>query len=339
MALFQFLSQNTRGKSTALNMLDNPFGLALSGAYDEVAAGLGSQGPMGPYQMEFGNSDSPIMRDVLQQVQMGMTPEWLSSYVQQKYTPEQIAEETNYLSDDFNSAIRNLQQEFVASQKSSGENDEFSKRGFRRPSEQYTLDDVPLAESSIPRMQKVSDEANRIMAEMTRQEQTANLARKSVSKSPEAILAQMAAEGKAEKRGDQYLIKSGDDLMKVNPATGEVENMFGEASPFDALRWIDRNVLGRDKTVDELKGKKSAPKKKDTIMSRWAEENKDYVKRRTDEAGRADIRRSELNQEMWKNVSVPDEIERNALLMLAQSQGRTPFKDQFKTYASFLAGM
>ena len=325
-ALFQYLAQNTRGKSTALNMFDNPFALALAGVYDSDAAAAASQQGSGPITSVFAQSDSPLMQEVLGLVQQGIDQYTLRSFLANpdKVDPQAIAD-LGYQQADFINMAEALQKEFADSQKNVGQS-QFGERGLREPMDEYTAADAPITPEAAPILQGYQDEASRIMSEIEDEQRKADLARKSAFKSNTSLLAQMEASGELEKVGSDYYLKG--TTKRVDPKTGEIEDTDREPGALSILRFFEKLTRGSNPAD---KDKKEGP---ETLAGEWAKKNQGYINKRLTESTRAKIKESELNQDLWK-VSKQDEQMRNALLLLAQSQGRTPFKDQAAGFLRF----
>jgi hypothetical protein len=279
------------------------------------------------------------MRDVLQQVQMGMTPEWLSSYVQQKYTPEQIAEETNYMSDDFNSAVTNLQREFADSQKSGGKQDFFSERGLRRPSDAYTLEDVPIPDALVPAMTEV---AKRGAGEA----QKSDIADRDVRMALDNLSRMEERKNIPQKEMVDYLRRSGEKINKrAVDGEGEIYDWKlsrGSSRPWwDPLRLPDELIVQGSRVAEKI------------IDQNFGDDNRDvgqlYAKKLREELGPAIQKQMSVAAEGSKSRSRAEnskktedfkmQLMRQAALNVANRQGRTPLKDQLNVAMSFLAGM
>jgi hypothetical protein len=340
-ALFQYLAQNTKGKSTALNMFDNPFALALAGVYDSDAAAAASQQGAGPLASVFAQSDSPLMQEVLGLVQQGIDQYTLRSFLANpdKVDPQAIAD-LGYQQADFINMAEALQKEFAESRQNTSQSP-FGERGLREPMDEYTAADAPITAEAAPVLAEYQDQAADILSQIEDEQRKADLARKSAIPGTTALIARMLASGEATRQGDYVLTKRDNDLYRIDESTGEMTKMMEGDSTVKRLFSTLKNSfglprrLGRGSETEEMiEMAKKYGSGKMTVNKEWAQKNKDYVDKRLTESTRAKIKESELNQDLWK-VSKQDEQMRNALLMLAQSQGRTPFKDQAAGFLRF----
>lgn len=221
-ALFQQLAASTRGKSTALNMLDNPIALALAGVWDPAVGYETAEPEMGPVTRTFSSSESPLMQEVLGYVQSGVDPYWLRSFITNKVEPNEISD-LGYTVDDFTNAAVALQREFQDSQEARRRavaDDPFVKAGLRNPMDVYTTQDVPIPENMRSQMEELL--AKRVAASQ-RMEQADTDTRQAQARLKELT----GDDAKSLDDMAEYLRSKGVNVSKADVAAARAQDVAG----------------------------------------------------------------------------------------------------------------
>jgi hypothetical protein len=343
-------AKGSKGDTSFLNTLNNPWLTYLAGAYDPMSQQVGGTGTL--WSSYASNADYPVVQDIMQKIQGGADPYYISSYIDGL-----VANGTDlngFQDADLKGLAKGLYNEYTGkgsgSSKGGGGNNAnwWAKAGFRNPTDVYTTADVPLNAD----IRKMMVEQQLKTSKINELKSGADSAVKKTKSKLNPLYdkrfdtKELIDYLKNDPEGRKIAKEKNIDWSKVDETTGQV--FSGPVSDDDPMytgwqAWSPWGAVGNlvGQGVAEV-GRTAEIIGKENIMGGKAKYIEDKVGYRGKENpydvyayDQAKLDQEALKDQQGKAAKLDEATRRGALRAFTEA-GRTPTRDQMSTVLKFL---
>jgi len=319
--LFLGAKKGNKNVSGVLGNMDNPLLAYLAGAYDPIAAGDAGGGG-GSLWSKYEGYDEPAIQDVMAQIRNGVDRHYLSSYIDNKISDEDIAA-SGFQPEDFKALASDLQKDYS---KSSEVNDMWSKAGLRNPLDEYSESDVPLTPEISDFISTVRKNAPAASSQYSRASSDVRNAERGLALKDEEMKKLMKALAFQQRRGGgnipaqkiTALMEKISRLPKGQYTRADIEQLVEEGTPNTGYeRYDDQYRSYVDEAIKDIGGFQAPEMAQDEYRA-------------------AKERQGLAEQQMNANTELEKAARRGAA-QAYRAAGRTPTRDQLAGIMKFLS--
>lgn len=335
------------GKSDTsfLNSLNNPWLTYLAGAYDPMSQQAGGAGTL--WSNYAGNPEYPVVQDIIQKIQGGADPYYISSYIDGL-----VANGTDlngFQDADLKGLAKGLYNEYTGksggSSKGGGNNANWwAKAGFRNPTDVYTTADVPLNADIRKMMVEQQRKSTNISEQKSKADSAVEKARKKLSPmyGKDFDSEQLVEWLKNDPEGQKIAEKNNIDWKKVDSKTGRIYG-WDQSSNINSNRWDPVSALLNLSSIPLREVSRTAEIiTKENIMGgkpKYIEEKVGFKAKENPydvyAYDQAKLDQEALGDQQKKSAKLDEATRRGALRAFTEA-GRTPTRDQMSTVLKFL---